>query len=227
MKKFLLSLMIFSLVFSFGGVSFAQEQTIEKIPSPDQIKNFEMIRKDGNSLFGIRKVSPAAQANIANNNSSLEKISRPEEISLFDKIVKKGKALWGVRKNIVPRPVYITPAAAQCVKTAIDKKDTTLKTIITSHSQELVTAIDARNVCQKAAIDKTTAKEQFEANKVCINVFQKGMKDISVATEKEKNEVQKIYRTDLKACSLLQTSGTSTSTKQTNEEIKVEDGDNE
>ena len=227
MKKFLLSLMIFSLVFSFGGVSFAEEQAIEKIPSPDQIKNFEMIRKEGNSLFGIRKVAPAVKANIANSNSSLEKISRPEEISLFDKIVKKGKALWGVRKNIVPRPVYITPAAAQCVKTAIDKKDTTLKTIITSHSQEVVTAIDARNVCQKAAIDKTTAKEQFEANKTCINTFQKGIRDINAATEKEKNEAQKIYRTDLKACSALQKNDTSTSAGQTTEEIKIEDGSSE
>lgn len=227
MKKILLSLIIFSLVFSFGGISFAQEQTIEKIPSPDQIKNFEMIRKDGNALFGIRKVAPAIQANVVSSNSSLEKISHPEEISLFDKIVKKGKALWGIRKNIVPKPAYITPAAAPCVKTAIDKKDTALKTIITSHSQEVVTAIDARNICQKAAIDKTTAKEQLEANKTCINVFQKAVKDINIATNKEKNEAQKTYKTDLKACSALQTVGTSTSTKQSTEEIKIEDGGNE
>jgi len=227
MKKFLLSLTIFSLVFSFGGISLAQEQAIEKIPSPDQIKNFEMIRKDGNTLFGIRKTAPTIQANAVGGNSSLEKISRPEEISLFDKIVQKGKALWGIRKNIAPKPAYITPAAAQCVKTAIDKKDTALKNIITSHSQEVVAAIDARNACQKAAIDKTTAKEQLEANKVCINVFQKGIKDINAATNKEKNEAQKTYKTDLKACSVLQTSSTATSTKPAIEEIKIEDGGNE
>ncbi len=227
MKKFLLSLTIFSLVFSFAGVSLAREQAIEKIPSPDQINNFEMIRKDGTALFGIRKIAPAIQSNAASSSSSLEKISRPEEISLFNKIVKKGKDLWGIRKNVAPKPVYVTPAAAQCVKTAIDKKDTALKNIITSHSQKVTAAIDTRNVCQKAAIDKTTAKEQFEANRVCINTFQKGIKDINFSTNKEKNETQKTYKTDLKACAALQASSPSTSTKQAVEEIKIEDGGNE
>lgn len=168
---------------------------------------------------------------ITASSSVLEKISSPLEISLFNKIKKIGTALWGVRKNEIQKPinnqklVYVTPSAVECVKNAIDKKDTAIKASTSKHSQAIIAAIDTRNACQKAALEKTTAKEQFETNKVCINAFQKGAKENNMTIEKERNEAHKTYRTDLKSCSNLQLTSTSTSASLTANEIKIEDGE--
>jgi len=191
----------------------------EKILTPAEIKNFKDIKKVGNVLFGVRlekklevrdtqeKPGMNKQIEIKTSDSVLEKISRPLEISLFDKIKKIGTALWGIRKDEMQKPinnqklVYVTPTAVECVKNAIDKKDTAIKTSTSKHSQAMIAAIDTRNACQKAALEKTTAKEQFEANKVCADAFQKGTKKNNMTIEKERNEAQKTYRTDLKSCS--------------------------
>ena len=259
MKKFLLSLIIFSLVFAFGGIVLAEElitgqneliqprvnanatSSLEKIANPGQINLFTKIQKVGTSLFGVRKPQnnqkpgqpnqgqPNGQGAIQQNSSSstnqtLEKISSPSEISSFEKIKKIGTALWGIRKGNKegnnqkppinqPKPVYVTPAAAQCVKDAIDKKDTAAKTSTNNHAQKVSSAIDARGTCQKATLDQTTAKAQADANKVCVDTFQKSLKEINIAMETEKKATFEAYRTDLKSCSALQTGSTSTSTQ--------------
>ena len=220
-------------------------QGLEKILSPDQIKNFKAIIKNGNALFGVRKteptsdqpgqsdqsgqVGPTNQSNqsdtASGKNSILEKISGPSEIPLFEKIIKKGTALWGMRKNNVPKPVYVTPAAAQCVKDAIDKKDTALKASTSNHDQKALAAIDVRGTCQKAALDQTTAQSQFDANKVCVDTFLSTIKDVNTVMAKEKSEAKKTYMADLKSCSALQSSTVATSTAQTlTSDIMIEDG---
>ncbi len=280
MKKILLSLAVFSLVFAYAGVSLAQVQgqnqqeqnqprlnqqngqgtnqpnkpqnnqprsnaratsSLEKIPHPNQIGLFEKIQKIGASLFGIKKQQnnqkPGQQnggeSSIASStNSALEKISSPAEISLFDKIKKVGTALWGVRKNNnnqkqngnQPKPVYITSAAAQCVKDAIDKKDTSLKASQTNHALSISSAIDTRGTCQKTALDQTTAKTQADANKLCVDAFQKGMNDINKTMETAKKDAFETYKTDLKSCSALQVSSTATSTTEVQtEQIMIPD----
>ena len=279
MKKFLLSLIIFSLVFAFGGIVLAEElmtgqneliqpraninatSSLEKIANPGQMSLFTKIQKIGTALFGVRKpqnnqkpgqtnasqpnaVKPNGQgANQQNTSSStnqtLEKISSPAEISLFEKIKKVGTALWGIRKEnkegkgskdgkednnqkpVInqPKPVYVTPAAAQCVKDAIDKKDTAAKTSTNNHAQKVSSAIDARGTCQKATLDQTTAKAQADANKVCVDTFQKSLKEINIVMETEKKATFEAYRTDLKICSALQTGSASTSTPNVSAEL--------
>ncbi len=290
MKKIFLSLMVFSLVFVYGGISLAQDlgasqtkseapvqqnalaplplkgqylkrpeppkatavgtSSLEKISYPGEISLFQKIIKIGTALWGERKdnvksqssaavqasnqpvVAPSNQTEVAPAATTpLEKISNPAEISLFDKIKKIGTALWGVRKGNVQvaksKWVYITPAAAPCVKIAIDKKDTTLKTSETNHSQKVITIIDKRGTCQKTALDQTTAQSQFNANQVCINVFQKAINEINAAMNKEKNEALKIFHDDLKACSALQTVDASTTSLATSsDQIIIEDGGN-
>lgn len=251
MKKIIIVLTMFMLVFPLVGLSVKAESststtnipniklttkpttTREKILNLTEIKNFKNIEKIGNILFGIKvkqnqeqpkKIEVKQPETTMASSSSLEKISDPAKISLFSKIQKIGTALWGIRKDEGKdnqKLVYVTPAAVQCVKTAIDKKDASIKTSTSKHSQNILTAIDTRNSCQKSALDKTTAKEQFAANKLCSDVFQKGMKDNNATMEKEKNEAHKIYRTELKSCSALQTTNSTTT-----EEIKIEDGEN-
>ncbi|MEI7620400.1 MAG: hypothetical protein WCJ57_02420 [Candidatus Falkowbacteria bacterium] len=258
MKKAFLILAVFSLIFSFGGISLAQVQdqdrelittqiqersqlakpvkldqddkaktNLEKIASPAEISFFNKIQKIGTALWGVRKNNNSIKPedkNLADNVSAkLEKISSPAEISFFNKIQKIGTALWGIRKDDAKKkvvsPAYVTPAAAQCVKSAIDKKDSALKTSTSNHSQKVLSAIDVRGTCQKVALEKTTAKEQLEANKVCVNTFLKEVKTVNEVMSKEKNEAKKTYLVDLKACSASQAGNISSST-----EIVVEDG---
>ncbi len=225
MKKVFLTMLVFSLVFAFGGITIAQE--LEKIPSPDQIKYFKVVKKEGQALFGIRLQKPKQEMSSEATTSSLEKILTPSDMGLFEKIRKIGKSLFGVRKIKEHKLVYITPSAAQCVKDAISKKDTALKAATDNHSQSIVSAIDARSACQQLAIDKTTAKEQFDANKICIKTFQESTKNVNSTMEKLKNDARKIYQTDLKACSKLQTpTVSSTITVSSIEEIIIDDGEN-
>lgn len=259
MKKILLSLVVFSLVFVYSGISLAQVQgqdqpnkpprvnigstsSLEKISNPSQISLFEKIQKIGTILYGIKKQKnnqksekPNSkiqdQANVTSSTSStLEKISSPAEILLFDKIKKIGTALWGVRKNSNQKPninqpklVYVTPAAAQCVKDAIDKKDTSLKTSHTNHALNISLAIDTRGTCQKATLDQTTAKAQADANKVCVEAFQKEIKDISKTMETAKKDTFEVYKTDLKSCSALQASSATSTSEVQVEQIMILD----
>jgi len=212
-----------------GNVLFGVriEQKLEKMEQQNKKIKLEKVE--------VRDTQEKPEMNkpgeITASSSVLEKISSPLEISLFDKIKKIGTALWGIRKDEMQKPinnqklVYVTPTAVECVKNAIDKKDTAIKTSTSKHSQAMIAAIDTRNVCQKAALEKTTAKEQFEANKVCANAFQKGTKENNMTIEKERNEAQKTYRTDLKSCSNLQATSTSISANLTANEIKIEDGE--
>jgi len=252
MKKIIIIPIMFMLIFPFTTLSVRAEDGVEssdttgseeKILTPAEIKNFRNIKKIGNTLFGVRLEKKLEVRNTQNkpkmnkpgetktSSSVLEKISSPLEIYLFHKIKKIGTALWGVRKDEIQKPinnqklVYVTPSAVECVKNAIDKKDTAVKASTSKHSQAMIAAIDTRNVCQKAALEKTTAKEQFEANKVCANAFQKGTKENNMTIEKERNEAQKTYRTDLKSCSNLQATNTSISANLTTSEIKIEDGE--
>ncbi|MFZ4648369.1 MAG: hypothetical protein ACOYMB_01895 [Patescibacteria group bacterium] len=238
MKKILLSMSIFSLIFAFANVTSAQER--EKISSPDQIKFFQGIKKEGASLFGVRKapkvneqkkVETNKPENIkieATSTTPMEKISSPSEISLFNKIIKKGAELWGMRKNVEKKvePAFIKPEIAQCIKTAIDKKDAALKVSNTTHNEKILSSIDGRNVCQKTALDKTNAKEQVEANKTCVIKFQNEIKENNEAMNKEKAGIQKVQQDEFKACLPLQGEKISTSNNQSPTiEIKIEDGE--
>lgn len=207
MKKTLLSLTIFSLIFAFGNISSAKE--MEKISSPDQIKFFQEVKKEGTSLFGIRKIQKEKeQIKISNqkiNNNvttSLEKISSPTEMPLFNKIIKKGAELWGVRKEvkIQKTPNLIAANLAPCVKAALDQKDESLKTSITSHGQKMISAITSRNECQKNSLDKLSATEQVASNKACLENFQKELKKITENTNQERKLAQEKQKADLRAC---------------------------
>ncbi len=253
-------MMIFSIIFAVSGVVLAQE--LEKIPSPDQIKNFKMIKKDGGALFGVRintssnpliprqeratgtleRQERASSEVIRATGTSpiLEKILHPGEIKLFEKIKQIGTALWGIRKGDVKnpnespkpmeaRPILVKPVAVQCVKSAIDKKDTSLTSSMASSSEALISTINNRNACQKSALDKTTEQEQFEANKICVNSFQTSSKNTNESLKKSRNDAWKIYRDDLKECSVLQRESNATSTisgaTSANNEIMINDGE--
>ncbi|MFA5131120.1 MAG: hypothetical protein WC467_01720 [Patescibacteria group bacterium] len=244
MKKFLLSTIIFSLVFAFAGIALAQE--LERIPSPDQIKNFRVIKKEGGALFGVRIMNRAtstaiqlkqaadvAKANASGTASNYEKIPNPAQISLFEKIKQIGTALWGIRKNMAPKSntnqAFVQPVAAQCVKDAINKKDSSLKASVNTYTQSILSAVDVRTSCQLAAIDLATREAQATANKGCVEAYQTSMKANNESMQKAKNEGWQIYKSDLQACSALQKTTNATSTLMSGElnlDITIDDGEN-
>lgn len=243
MKKTLLIMAISFLVLTAGGLVLAQESS-EKIPSPNEIKNYTQITRIGNSLYGI-KIRESINTTTA--NLKLEKIAHPQEISLFEKIKKIGSALWGIKKNntdqelgsqikknveIKPiklpevkpiRKIEVKPEIAACVKTAIEDKDTALKAAITEHNQAIFTAIDARTACQKAAIDQTLS-EQGAANRLCLEAYQKAIIENKKTFQNHKNTNWQAYRDDLKACQITQTATTTTNIISL-EELIIEDGE--
>ncbi len=213
MKKIIIMAVAFMLAFGAFAAVRAEEGgnsgKREKIPSPAEIKNFRDIIKEGNSLFGFRI-------------QQLEKILNPEEIKNFEAIRRLGNALWGMRKQEAKEPVLIRPEAKSCVSTALDAKDASLKTTLTEMNTKTLAAIDARNTCQKAALEKTTAREQMTANKACVETYAKTVREAQKTMKAAKEATWKKYRTDLKACSVLQRTGENSSSG----EIEVEDGEN-
>lgn len=151
------------------------------------------------------------------SNDDRERIPSPSHIREFKDIIKRGKDLFGHRRD--NSQVLVRPEAVTCVKTAIDTKDTAVKTTVTTLSTKTVAAIEARNTCQKAALDKTTVKEQREANRTCLNTFKTSMKTASKEAKTARDTAWRTYKTDLKTCGLLQKrAGGSTN-------IMIEDGD--
>ncbi len=118
-------LVLASLIFAFAAFLPARADELEKILSPEYIKEFRVMKRVGNALYGIRlnaglgqdngaaqgnlgssqelsgtstdKVSPGALVNKA--KKILEKIPAPAFIHLYEKIQEKGNALWGIRKD--------------------------------------------------------------------------------------------------------------------------------
>jgi len=214
---------LLSAATSTTGVSI-----IEKISAPDQIKYFRVIKKQDGALWGIRLTNDQGRhvdlAATTIKQGTFEKIIAPQFISLYNNIKKIGTSLWGIPKKLndnrtatstASSTVIITPEVAPCVSTAIDKKDTAIKVIVTTSAKDINAAIDVRNTCQKTAIATTT--DQIANLKICIKNFQNQSKEIALQANTVRQEVWKTYQNELKAC-LIGTSATSTAT------LMIEDG---
>lgn len=178
--------------------STTTSRKVEKISNPSEIKNFVEIKKIDNSLWGIKKDS-------SDRKEEGTETRKPE-----------------VKKTETEREsVLVKPESAQCVKTAIDKKDTSLKTSMSAQNVLALAAVDERNVCQKISLDKTTLSEQVQANKACLERYNQAVRYSLNVLKKSKENGWKIYTEDLKACAILQR-GTNTTTQ---EKIVIEDGE--
>lgn len=178
--------------------STTTSKTLEKIPSPSEIKNFVEIRKIENSLWGIKRDGQTTRKEEGTQDR------KPE-----------------VKRTENKEAILIKPEAAQCVKTAIDKKDTSLKASMSAQNVLALAAIDARNTCQKAALDKTTLSEQVQSNKACLERYHQAIWDSLNVLKQSKENGWKTYTEDLKACAVLQRETNATS----QEKIVVEDGE--
>lgn len=217
MKKTLFLTVALSLV--LGTVAFAKAENLEKISHPSELRNFTKIIKKDKSLWGIRlkkeekeerkeKKEEKREEKKNDDNQTLEKISSLSDVKYFTKIRKIGTSLWGIRKEAKVNAVNkIEAAAIPCVKEAIDTKDASLKTVFSAFSARVTTALDARNVCQKSALD---AASQLEANKTCVTTFKNEIKSNNETANTARKEALKVYNEKLKECVKLQTPASTT-----------------
>jgi hypothetical protein len=206
--------------------------TLEKISSPALINLYNQIKKIGNDLFGVRKATSTI-ANIQKNDAKkatstpnglekkieelkkagLEKITSLDQVKLYDKITKVGKDLFGLKKIIANKNLPVLSAdALTCVSAAIDAKDSSINISLTNSVTEITAAIDARGVCQKAALALSTGRE--DALKVCNKAFQEATKKANNTAKTSQKNTWETYKASLKTCA------TTASTT----EITIEDG---
>lgn len=240
MKKFFIYFLVAAFLVPMWAFSAEpNEENLEKIVSPDQIPHFKIIKKEGNALFGVRikdkengfgingerKPLPPIknedkedkpESGAGTDGIKLEKISGPWDVPLFEKIKKVGNSLWGYKKQEEKQEnknigiAKLTPEMITCLKTAIDKKDTVVKTTVKTASEELVTAIDSRNTCQKAALDLATNPEIVKAFKVCKDTFNKAVKESRISAKKSRDLAWKTYQQEVKTCHKTVDSATTT-----------------
>ena len=188
----------------------SDNKTLERIPSPDQIKNFKVMKNENGVLYGVRLQNANQTQNTqASNNQmmvkkgELEKIPAPQYINQYTNIRKVDNALWGVKKETKDMPVKVSPLVTTemitCVSNALDTKDKALIVLLNESSKELSDLINERNVCQKAAIQ--SEEEQREKLGECVRSFQTNHKELMEASRLKQKEIWKSYQTDLKTCS--------------------------
>lgn len=194
---------------------------LEKISSPDKIKEYENIKKEGGSLWGVKKevakkmkemenemnkkmqeTNREVGKKIAETSAEFEKIMSPDKIKEYSNIKKEGNSLWGVKKDKKNKPLVkqtvITAEAVACVSSAIDAKDLAITERITVATSELKTAITARSTCQKEAIKST--EKQEESLKKCAETFQETNKLIIENSKKVRETAWSEYKKSLSSC---------------------------
>ena len=80
----------------------SENQTLERIPSPDQIKNFRVMKNENGTLYGIRVRNMnqvSSETTLANEatNDLLERIPSPDQIKNFRVMKNENGVLYGVR----------------------------------------------------------------------------------------------------------------------------------
>jgi len=187
---------------------------LERIPSPEQIKNFRVIKNENGTLYGVRLQAANEREELEYKKREneqpqvreriLEKIPAPQFISEYENIKRVDNALWGYKKGGSPevKPVLdnriVSADIKVCVAKAIDEKDEALKSRLTLLSDDLSILISERNLCQKAAIN--SENNQRENLNQCVRNFQIKHKELISASQEYQQTAWKSYQNKLKDC---------------------------
>ncbi len=194
---------------------------LEKISSPDQMRNFKNIIKRGTALFGIRINNQEVKK--PESKPSLEKIANPKDINLFKEIKKIGTALWGIRKEIKNEnkaQISYGPEMATCITTAIKAKDTALIASNSEATTAINGAISARTTCQEQALAKSEG--QKEALDACLKSFRETQKESKKKGLDTHQSIWKTYNESFRAC--RDAAKTASATPALTETPLIEDG---
>jgi len=212
-------ILIFAIIalFIIPAAIFAAETELEKIPSPEQIKYFKVIKKENGALFGIKldkavstsNLAPTASDSTVAEEATLEKISGPWDLQLFQKIKKVGNALWGYRKDVGrhlgfvnsdKKEVVISPETRACLKSALNVKDNALKATVETAKTKHVAAIEKRNTCQISALEATSSLAIMKDFKACAETFKQDIRTAQKDIKDARKALQDTYKESLRAC---------------------------
>ncbi|HZJ41011.1 MAG TPA: hypothetical protein VFD16_01970 [Candidatus Saccharimonadales bacterium] len=213
---------------------------LEKILTPEQIKNFTNVVRQGNSLYGVRKIASSTPTESQGVIKQLEKIAAPWLIQQYEQIRKVGTALWGLKKddgekasqgqakNIeekIPVNVFVKPGSAACVISAIETKDAAVVANNLNKITLLNSAINARTTCQTTAINASISSTSTSTSNIslqrnefnlCLKAFEQTSTQIKKDFEAEHKTLWTTYRDSLKICQ--------PSTSSSEGELEIEDG---
>lgn len=221
--------------------------SLEKILSPDQIKYFTNIIKDGNSLYGVRRMemkasstedvkasTTATTTNGQNLVRQLEKIAAPWLVNQYEQIKKIGTALWGLKKMNMEQngnqeanrasstPKFISTTESACVIAAIKVKDAALTLNNETAATAFNSAISNRTTCQETAINATaTATSSGEAIANQHNELKLCLKSFQEAVKSVKDKAAADHKAVWTA---YQTSLKACGAASSSETLMVEDG---
>lgn len=188
----------------------ASSTQLEKIPSPDQIKYFKVMKNENGALYGVRLENTEKKEE--KMEKIMEKIAAPQFINRYEDIIQKGNALWGYLKDEfkkltnknenqereqVKRRV-ITSDIKTCVAEVVDNKDEALKNALSTSNTDILSLIDTRNTCQKTAIESET--DQLANLNACAESFQKSHKEIVNNLKNLQKEIWTSYKESMKDC---------------------------
>jgi hypothetical protein len=245
MKKIISGLALASLMFSFLAGTPARASDLEKISAPEQIKNFRVMKKVGDMLYGFRitsatttsstlnmmvGTSTTSTSSVSQGLGELEKIAGPAMISLYNNIKKIGTALWGTKKDggetkkatSTTPTIMIDPSIASCVSSVINVKDQAVMAEVTAAAASLNAAISARSTCQQAAVSMATSSQQM-ALQDCVKIFQIARREVNQTASQAQQSAWSTYRSTLRACQQDPRISTATSSDQM-DGLMIEDG---
>lgn len=239
MKKTIFLLVGFILVaISFSLVAVVRADNngseLERILSPERLKEFRVMKQVGNTLYGIRLNVAGSAASTSSSsilatttsvNQQLEKIESPKFVHEYEKIRRVGNALWGMKKaeanssegdnegdnqdtNSSLALATITPEMVSCVSSAINAKDQAVIAEVNAAAASLTAAITARGTCQQAALQTTGS--QAVALDSCFQVFKTASRQINQVAQQAQQEAWIAYNNSLQSCHVGGTVSTST-----------------
>ncbi|MBN2884714.1 hypothetical protein JXE04_02200 [Patescibacteria group bacterium] len=216
---------------------------LEKIPSPDQLKYFKVMKRENGTLYGVRIQANVAANETKNENSNtslgdkvsnLEKILAPQFIGLYEKIQKIGTSLWGVKKGgvasntkdavvkvkeeTVKNQRLVTADMVECVSNAINTKDIAMIALTNDSAEKIAATINARGACQKTSL--ASVDNQVQNLKDCVVIFQKAHQEIVTESRQKQKDIWADYQVEMKACAA------SSSVIDVNAELVIDDGGN-
>lgn len=90
------------------GKCEAESDKLERIPSPEQIYKFKIIKREGSALYGIRLEEKKETEVSISSTKTLEKISHPTQIRYFKVMKRDNHSLYGFRLRKIEHPQYIS-----------------------------------------------------------------------------------------------------------------------
>ena len=97
MKKIVFAILVSGFAWAVAFAWTASAEELEKIPSPDQVPYYQVMRRENGVLYGIKLKNQEQQRLATSTSQKLERIASPEELKNFKVIKKEDGILFGIR----------------------------------------------------------------------------------------------------------------------------------